>query len=69
MAFLLSRAQPELRFRVALRGCTHVCLETNRLRLHQFEQAVRDDIRSLRLMKRKYSHRFGASFVTMMLRK
>jgi hypothetical protein len=69
MAFLLARAQPELRFRVALRGCSRLCLETNRLRLHQFEDAVRRDIRMLRLMKRKYAHKFGANFVTLMLRK
>lgn len=69
MAFLLARAQPELRFRVALRGCTYICLEKNRKRLLQFEEVVRQDIRSLRLMKRKYAHRFGSRFVTNMLRK
>jgi hypothetical protein len=69
MAFLLSRAQPELRFRVALRGCSKICLETNRRRLHQFENAVRKDVRMLRLMKRKYSHTFGSHFVVLMLRK
>ncbi|KAI6178950.1 UDP-glucuronosyltransferase [Aphelenchoides besseyi] len=69
MAFVLARAQPELRFRVALRACSSACLTVNRQRVHQFESAVRSNLRTLWLSKRRYTHAKGSKQIDFLLRR
>ncbi|KAI6196306.1 hypothetical protein M3Y94_01093400 [Aphelenchoides besseyi] len=69
MAFVLARAQPELRFRVALRACSSACLTVNRQRVHQFESAVRSNLRTLWLSKRRYTHARGSKQIDFLLRR
>ncbi|CAD5212722.1 unnamed protein product [Bursaphelenchus okinawaensis] len=53
LAFLISRATPELKWRLALRSCTKGCLDRNRLKLLKFDRFIRDDIRMLKLTRNK----------------
>uniref|UniRef100_A0A915CQA8 Uncharacterized protein n=1 Tax=Ditylenchus dipsaci TaxID=166011 RepID=A0A915CQA8_9BILA len=56
MAFLLSRVQPELRFRLAISGCTSQCLQNNLLQISQFQHNIGEDVRSLRRLIRRQQH-------------
>ena len=51
LAFVLSRCQPELRWRIALSSCSPTCIEKNRLKLKQFSSSVEEDLRKLRIMR------------------
>jgi len=51
LAFVLSRCQPELRWRIALSSCSSACIERNRFKLKQFSSSIEEDLRKLRIMR------------------
>ena len=69
MAWILARASPELRLRLALRACTRECLVANEARLLRFEVAVKNDLRLLRLTRRKYTHSAISKTVATLIRR
>ncbi|KAI1728517.1 thioredoxin domain-containing protein 11 [Ditylenchus destructor] len=55
MAFILSRAQPELRWRLAITACTPECLRKNMQQMDLFIQQLDDDIRLMRRLLRRFT--------------
>ncbi|KAI1726731.1 thioredoxin domain-containing protein 11 [Ditylenchus destructor] len=55
MAFILSRAQPELRWRLAITACTPECLQKNMQQMDRFIHHLDDDIRLLRRLLRRFT--------------
>ncbi|KAE9549964.1 hypothetical protein FO519_006823 [Halicephalobus sp. NKZ332] len=51
LAFVLSRCQPELRWRIALSSCSSACIQKNRLKLKHFSSNIEEDLRKLRIMR------------------
>uniref|UniRef100_A0AC34GUM8 Thioredoxin domain-containing protein n=1 Tax=Panagrolaimus sp. ES5 TaxID=591445 RepID=A0AC34GUM8_9BILA len=51
LAFLLSRSQPELRWRIALSSCSIECIKRNRLELHRFLSLLDLSIRKYRTIR------------------
>ncbi|KAH7729862.1 thioredoxin domain-containing protein 11-like isoform 1 [Aphelenchoides avenae] len=55
MAFILSRCQAELRWRIAIASCSDQCIERNRKRLDQLSSALAKDVRSWQTVRPFYS--------------
>lgn len=55
MAFILSRCQAELRWRIAIASCSDQCVARNRKRLEQLSSAILKDVRSWQAVRPFYA--------------